>query len=246
MSVNSLGNSKSVVGLFIAHELAGTPFRNRTRSRGSPSGGLEFSEIPPVQEHRWRVIGKFRSRVARLVRSSGKMEVGLGCRIRARKFDGFDHRRSPWPEMIPCYFDTGLVLKLVVKEPLSELVLDFVSSRKLVVPYTGFVELECANAIAAKVYRGEFDPGQSSAAQGLIGDFLRQGLFARIPLDMSAVVRDTVELVARSTSSTGCRTLDLLHIASALALGAEVFATGDSRQAKAARVCGLEVVEIRL
>ena len=28
--------------------------------------------------------------------------------------------------MIPCYFDTGLVLKLVVKEPLSSAVLDFV------------------------------------------------------------------------------------------------------------------------
>jgi predicted nucleic acid-binding protein len=174
------------------------------------------------------------------------MEVGLGRGPRTRKFDGFDPRRPPWDAMIPCYFDTGLVLKLVVKEPLSKSVLDFVSSRMLVVPYTGFVELECANAIAAKVYRGEFDPSQSSAALDLIGDFVRQSLFVRIPLDMSAVVRDTVELVARSTSSTGCRTLDLIHIASALALGAKVFATGDSRQAKAARVCGLEVVEIRL
>ena len=148
--------------------------------------------------------------------------------------------------MIPCYFDTGLVLKLVVKETLSGAVLDFVSSRKLVVPYTEFVELECANAIEAKVHRREFDPSQSAATHEMIRDFLQQGLFMRVPLEMSAVIRDTLLLVARATASTGCRTLDLIHIASALACGAGIFATGDFRQANAARICGLKVQEIRL
>ena len=148
--------------------------------------------------------------------------------------------------MIPCYFDTGLVLKLVVKEPLSGAVLDFVSSRKFVVPYTAFVELECTNAIAAKVYRGEFDSSQSATTHEMIRDFLRQGLFMKVPLDMSVVVQDTLMLVARATASTGCRTLDLIHIASALSCGAGMFATSDFRQAKAARICGLEVEEIRL
>jgi len=54
------------------------------------------------------------------------MEGRLGGRLCARDFVGFDSRRTAWDPMIPCYFDTGLVLKLVVKEPLSSAVLDFV------------------------------------------------------------------------------------------------------------------------
>ena len=57
----------------------------------------------------------------------------LGGTAMRPDFDGFDSRRTAWDPMIPCYFDTGLVLKLVVKEPLSGAVLDFVSSRKFVV-----------------------------------------------------------------------------------------------------------------
>ena len=83
--------------------------------------------------------------------------------------------------MIPCYFDTGLVLKLVVKEPLS----------------------------------------------------------------WGRLFFDTIRMISGATVSTGCRTLDLLHIATTRQCDASEFVTGDARQVKAARFCGLNVVEIR-
>jgi hypothetical protein len=59
------------------------------------------------------------------------------------------------------------------------------------------------------------------------------------------IPRATLCMVPSATAATGCRTLDLLHIATAQMCGASTFVTGDSRQAKAARLCGMDVVEIR-
>jgi hypothetical protein len=53
--------------------------------------------------------------------------------------------------------------------------------------------------------------------------------------------RDFEELLVLST---GCRTLDLLHVVSARKPGFGESVTGDRRQAAAARSCGLKAVEI--
>jgi len=49
-----------------------------------------------------------------------------------------------------------------------------------------------------------------------------------------------VDLARRFTSTLGVRTLDSLHVACALELGAEKFWTFDERQAKLARAVGLD------
>src|SRR5271170_2620018 len=51
----------------------------------------------------------------------------------------------------------------------------------------------------------------------------------------------SVDLVRNYTATIGTRTLDLLHVASALALKAERFWTFDDRQAKLAKAVGLKV-----
>jgi predicted nucleic acid-binding protein len=147
--------------------------------------------------------------------------------------------------VITCYFDTGLVLKLVVKEPLSIKIQEFVSARGLAVPYPPLVELEFHNALHAKLHRGEITPLQVASCLEMESDFLSEGRFQRMALDMSRVFRATMSMVPSATATTGCRTLDLLHIATAQMCGAATFVTGDSRQAKAARLAGMDVVEIR-
>ena len=42
-------------------------------------------------------------------------------------------------------------------------------------------------------------------------------------------------------SSLGCRTLDIIHVAAALVIGAKEFVTFDGRQAAMARKAGLTV-----
>jgi predicted nucleic acid-binding protein len=147
--------------------------------------------------------------------------------------------------VIPCYFDTGLVLKLVVKEPLSIKIHEFLSARSLAVPYPPLVELEFHNALHAKLHRGEMTPLQVASCLEMESDFLSDGRFQRVELEMTRVFRATLCMVPSATAATDCRTLDLLHIATAQMCGASTFVTGDSRQAKAARLCGMDVVEIR-
>ncbi len=58
---------------------------------------------------------------------------------------------------------------------------------------------------------------------------------------MSAYWELTRELSSRHPAKIGCRTLDLVHAAAALALGATAFVTFDARQKEVARLEGLNV-----
>jgi len=51
------------------------------------------------------------------------------------------------------FFDTGVVLKLVVNEPLSERVSQTVERNRWTVPLTRLVDLEMENALHALFYR---------------------------------------------------------------------------------------------
>jgi predicted nucleic acid-binding protein len=58
------------------------------------------------------------------------------------------------------------------------------------------------------------------------------------------VYEEARRLSEASTVKTGCRTLDVLHIAIAVKWGCEWFATADERQLKAARMAGLKLLEL--
>ena len=76
-------------------------------------------------------------------------------------------------------------------------------------------------------------------------DFLSDGRFQRVDLDCGRVFHATLRMIPGANATTDCRTLDLLHIATAQLCGTSEFITGDVRQAAAARFCGLDVVEFR-
>jgi len=48
------------------------------------------------------------------------------------------------------YFDTGLVFKLIVEEPLSAVFQKWLETRGVPVPYTRLIELEVENTLQAK------------------------------------------------------------------------------------------------
>lgn len=55
---------------------------------------------------------------------------------------------------------------------------------------------------------------------------------------------EALSRVPEVTGSTGCRTLDLLHVVSAQLLGCTEFVTTDQRQAASARLAGLAVTDL--
>ena len=68
----------------------------------------------------------------------------------------------------------------------------------------------------------------------------RAGLWLEVVLPEAAFDR-AIELARRHVAKLGCRTLDTLHVACALELGAEKFWTFDERQQKLAKTVGLAI-----
>ena len=68
------------------------------------------------------------------------------------------------------------------------------------------------------------------------------GVLHAVPLDWPKALRHAEALGRRHTETLGARGMDILHVASALALKASQFVTFDERQRKVARLAGLDTV----
>lgn len=105
---------------------------------------------------------------------------------------------------------------------------------------TPFHKVEITHAIAQNVFRRQFS---SQVADRIYKDLERDceaGVWHLI--DMPAVAFATAAALAQiHVPQIGARTLDTLHVASALELKAQRFWTFDERQAKLARAAGLKV-----
>jgi predicted nucleic acid-binding protein len=70
---------------------------------------------------------------------------------------------------------------------------------------------------------------------------LASGLLQIVPVDWANVISGAEQLSAQHTLKDGNRGFDILHVATALELGAEEFLTFDARQSALARAAGLTV-----
>jgi predicted nucleic acid-binding protein len=110
------------------------------------------------------------------------------------------------------------------------------------VVFTSLHRTECVSALRLKVFRGECRLEQSNAALANLDTDATAGVLKHTALEWDEVWAQ-VEILARThAAATGCRTLDSLHVASALQLGAREMVTSDGRQAALARKSGLKVV----
>jgi predicted nucleic acid-binding protein len=141
------------------------------------------------------------------------------------------------------YYDTGLLLKLYTNEKDSAPVRSFVVQRAEALAFTVMHHTECVSALRLKCFRGECHEEEAAGALRDIESDLASGV-----LRVAAVAWDDAWVRCRILSdahaaATGCRTLDALHVACALQLGAEELVTGDVRQAALGRKAGLRVVD---
>jgi predicted nucleic acid-binding protein len=111
---------------------------------------------------------------------------------------------------------------------------------KLPILLTAFGELELTSAIALRLFRKELLPSKRKAAQALLAMDLVDGVLSMKPLP--ARIFERAQQIARNrTPPLGTRTLDVLHVASALLLEANTFYTFDRNQGKLAAAEGLLV-----
>ncbi len=105
---------------------------------------------------------------------------------------------------------------------------------------THFHELEFANALRLKQFRAEADANQIGNILGKLHTHLERGIYFRPDIDWHEVLRQAERLSQAHTHRIGTRFLNLIHVASALIMGADHFLTFDERQQNLAREIGLK------
>ena len=140
------------------------------------------------------------------------------------------------------YVDPSALLKLYLKEPESRAMADW---RKkigdpLLVTHHGRVEL--TNGIGLAACRGIITDKIHDAAMSALDDDFAQGRYKPADVLWRATLKRAGELSRKHTRSIGCRSLDILHVASALELEFKHFVTFDVRQQQLARAAGLKII----
>ncbi len=138
--------------------------------------------------------------------------------------------------------DTGFVAKLYLLEPESEQARTIIYGITSPVLLTALHALEVANTFQRAVFSKVITPAQ---AQGCLQDFNADqtaGLFKIVALDHTRLLESAQALTQKHTATIGTRTLDLIHIAAALEMGADTILSRDDRQRKAAQAEGMNVL----
>jgi len=125
--------------------------------------------------------------------------------------------------LIRAYFDSSAIMKLTRDEPESMALIDYLEEASLEVSTSVLAEVE----VVRNLRKLPLESGQALAG------------FYLLALD------DEVRRNAISIGHASLRSLDAIHVATALAVGDRdlQFVTYDQRQADAARAAGLKVVQ---
>lgn len=129
--------------------------------------------------------------------------------------------------MSSCYLDTSFLVKLYVSEPQSADAARMVQGRQLVISWLSPIEI--ASAIHRKVKDRVIT---AVGAAGAIADFRRNqadGFFRVLPVDHGVFLL-AEQLLDQHADAIRLRSLDTLHVATALSGGIETFGTFDSGQ----------------
>jgi len=140
------------------------------------------------------------------------------------------------------YADTGFLFSLYLPETTTAAASAAFQSVKPPVPVTSLGFLELRVALYLSVFRGQIIESQRRAVWQLIEQDFQQGFFVLTPVAPSALYEQAAKLAEKYSTTVGIRTLDLLHIAAALILGARQMFTLDARQRRTAHGEGLKVL----
>lgn len=139
------------------------------------------------------------------------------------------------------YLDTSAFLKLYILEKGSTDVQTLVTSQDDPLPLWELQHHELVNAFRLKVFWREITANQADDLVGLLDARLRRGQYFVPDIDR-AELSATFRTLSRETPRTGCRTMDILHVACALQLAPDSFVSFDDRQKQLASFAGLPVV----
>jgi predicted nucleic acid-binding protein len=136
------------------------------------------------------------------------------------------------------YLDTSAFLKLYIREEESGDVQRLVAGQSAPLPVWDGLEMEFTNALWLKVFRQELEEAEATRLLKLFADRRMRGLYFTPELPRARLLERFRDL-AKLTPQTGCRTMDILHVAAALEIGIGTFVSFDERQSHLAALAGL-------
>ncbi len=133
------------------------------------------------------------------------------------------------------------MVKLYIKEEYSLEASHWIRRNNEAIPLTRFHELEFTNAIYLKQFRTEMTNEQALLVLSKFDEHQRRGVYYRPQINWTDTMNFALDLSQSHTKTTGSRSLDILHVASALAIKANRFLTLDKRQSALAGSAGLTI-----
>jgi len=144
------------------------------------------------------------------------------------------------------YADSNFIVSLYVPRgdsPMAFAALRRLPVKQLAVPFTWLHQIEVINAFHRTAFVTNKDVSRALAATAMLESDLaahRRVDWVQTPLGQVQV--QARQLTERHTARRGYRTYDVLHVANALALGADSFWTFDADANALARAEGLKVL----
>ena len=142
------------------------------------------------------------------------------------------------------YFDSSVITKWYLPEEDSTAALELRDKYRPPAVFTPLHRIELVTAWSAKAFRGEISERVLTQALADLEADVALGLWATVGHDLSDIFREATGLSRRYTPLIGARTLDILHVASALTLRVNAFVTNDERQGQFAKEVGLNSVPL--
>ena len=142
------------------------------------------------------------------------------------------------PPRANVYVDSGVLIKLYVREPNSAAAAHLVKAFPSVKLYP-FQELEVRNTLRALAGRTIITDAQRAVAEHEFERDLILGRLRRAVPDWRQVFQVATRLSMDHTAATLARSLDILHVAIAIVEQADPFITADRRQRDVAQREGL-------
>jgi predicted nucleic acid-binding protein len=141
------------------------------------------------------------------------------------------------------YLDTSAIIKLYFKEVFSQDISKWLSNNNEALPLTSFHYLEFINAVKQKQFREEISSDEADHIISRFDAHEMKGVYYRPPIEWATVFKYAHDLSKKHTENIGSRSLDIMHVASALSLHTDIFLTFDDRQSQLASCAGLEIIQ---
>lgn len=140
------------------------------------------------------------------------------------------------------YADPSALLKLYLHQPESAAMNAWRRRARGALALTLPGRAEIVNGICLAAFRGAISAEARDDALASFDEDVAAGRYVPADLLWRAALQRAADLSRKHTGTLGCRTLDVLHVASALELRLARFLTFDARQRMLARAVGLRLV----